>query len=327
MLPNPRPMKRRDFSFLTLASLCTVSRAQDPTAKPVRVVVPFPPGGGTDVVSRLFAQQLASLWKQSIVTDNKPGANTIIGSEFVAKSAPDGLTWLVASPSHTINASLYAKTIPYQTERDFRAVAMLASGPLGLFAHPSVSARNVKELIELARSKPGSIRYGSAGTGSSPHLAGAMYAKMAGVEMVHVPYKGTAPSIADLLGGHIDITFTPLPGMQQHLESGRLRALAVTTSKRFSAVPSMPTIGESGLPGYDISQWWGVVVPKSTPQAMVDRIHGGIREVQKRPDVQQSLLGLGAEVRALSPTELDLHIQTEIIQYRKLIESAQITPD
>ena len=209
----------------------------------------------------------------------------------------------------------------------FRSVAMMASGPLGLFAHPSVGVKNVKELIELARSKPGALRYGSAGTGSSPHLAGAMFAQMAGVDMVHVPYKGTAPSIADLLGGHIDITFTPMPGMQQHIESGRLRALAVTTARRFSAVPLLPTVGESGLPGYDISQWWGVVVPKSTPQAVVDRIHAGIREVQKRPDIQQSLVGLGAEVRVLSPAELDQHIHTEIVQYRRLIESAQITPD
>lgn len=320
-------MKRRQLTALALATACGSLWSQEPTVKPIRMVVPFPPGGGTDVVSRLFAQQLGALWKQTIVTDNKPGANTIIGSEFVAKSAPDGLTWLVASPSHTINASLYAKTIPYQTERDFRAVAMMAAGPLGLFAHPSVPAKNVKELIELARSKPGALRYGSAGTGSSPHLAGAMFAQMAGVEMVHVPYKGTAPSIADLLGGHIDITFTPLPGMQQHIESGRLKALAVTTSKRFSAVPLLPTIGEAGLPGYDISQWWGVVVPKNTPQAIVERIHAGIREVQKRPEVQQSLVGLGAEARMLTPAELDQHIHTEIVQYRKLVESAQITPD
>lgn len=320
-------MKRRAFSAFALATVCAPALAQEQGAKPIRMVVPFPPGGGTDVVSRLFAQQLSTLWKQSIITENKPGANTIIGSDFVAKAAADGQTWLVASPSHTINASLYAKTIPYQTEREFRAVAMMASGPLGLFAHPSVGVKNVKELIELARSKPGALRYGSAGTGSSPHLAGAMFAQMAGVDMVHVPYKGTAPSIADLLGGHIDITFTPMPGMQQHIESGRLRALAVTTARRFSAVPLLPTVGESGLPGYDISQWWGVVVPKSTPQAVVDRIHAGIREVQKRPDIQQSLVGLGAEVRVLSPAELDQHIHTEIVQYRRLIESAQITPD
>lgn len=310
-----------------LVSLTTPVVAQDFPSKPVRVVVPFPPGGGTDVVTRMFAQQLSEIWKQTIITDNRPGANTLIGSDFVAKSQGDGYTWLVASPSHTVNVSLYAKTIPYQTERDFVPVAMIASGPLVLLAHPSVPANNVKELIELARKKPGGVRYGSAGSGSSPHLAGAMFAQIAGVEMEHIPYKGTAPAIADLLGGQIEISFQPLPGMQQYIETGKLKALAVTTQQRFSSLPNLPSISESGLKGYNLSQWWGIVVPKGTPQNVIEKIGAGIKMVQKRPEIQKSLLSMGAEVTVANAAELDAHIRQETGQFKKLIETAHITVD
>lgn len=316
-----------------LATVCIAlgvacgTHAQEFPAKPIKMVVPFPAGGGTDVVGRLFAQKLADLWKQPVIADNRPGANTIIGSDVVAKSPADGYTWLVASPSHTINVSLYARKTPYDAERDFAPAAMLASSPLVLLVNPSVKANTVEELITLARSKPGLLKYGSAGTGSSPHLAGAMFAQMAGIDIVHVPYKGTAPSIADLLGGHIDMTFTPVPGIQQQVDSGKLRAIAVTSNTRFAGFPKLPTIKESGLPNYAITQWWGLAVPRATPAAVIDRIEAGVKEIQKRADVQQTLAAQGAEVNAITRPQFAELVRKEIAQYRKVVEAANITPD
>ena len=303
-----------------------VAMAQTYPDKPVRFVIPFPPGGGTDIVGRLIAQKLSEVWQQPVIIDNKPGANTLIGTEYVAKSAPDGYTLLMASPSHTINPSLY-KNLRFDTQKDFSGAAIVATGPLVVAVGPSVPAKNVRELIALAKARPEKVSYASAGTGSSTHLAGALFNQLAGTDMMHVPYKGTAPSITDQIGGQVQVSFLPIPGVLQHIRSGKLHALAVTGSRRFTTLPDLPTVAESGLPGYDVQQWWGIVAPKGTSREILKKINFDVAHILKSQGLRAQLAAIGAEPGSGSPEQFDQMIQAEIIEWGKLIESAKIVAD
>jgi tripartite-type tricarboxylate transporter receptor subunit TctC len=300
--------------------------AQSYPNKPVKLVVPFSPGGGTDIVGRLIAQKLSETWNQTVIVDNKPGANTLIGTEYVAKAPGDGYTLLMASPSHTINPSLY-KNIKFDTQKEFSGAAIVASGPLVLVANPSLAAKNVRELIALAKAKPGQISYASAGTGSSPHLAGELFVNLAGVNMMHVPYKGTAPATADLIGGQVHASFSPLPGVLQYIRNGKLKALGLTGTKRFAAMPDLPTIAESGVPGYEVQQWWGIVAPNGTPKEILRKINADVAKILESQSVREQLATMGAEPGTGSPEQFDALIRNEIVQWGKLIESAKVTAD
>ena len=310
---------------LVLAAM-TPAFAQTFPNKPVKLVVPFPAGGGTDIVGRLIAQKLADAWQQPVVVDNKPGANTLIGTEYVANAPADGYTLLMASPSHTINASLY-KNIKFDTQKAFAGVAVVATGPLVLVVNQSVPAQNVRELVALAKAKPRTISYASAGTGSSPHLAGELFEHLAGVDMMHVPYKGTAPATTDLIGGQVQAAFSPLAGVLPHILSGKLRALALTGPKRLATMPDVPTIAESGIPGYDVQQWWGIVAPSGTSKEILKKISADVAKILQMPSVQEQIAKIGAEPGQGSPEQLDALIRKEIIQWKKIIDAAKIVAE
>ena len=316
--------------FVLAASIVLASTApalaQTYPNKPVKLVVPFPAGGGTDIVGRLIAQKLADEWQQPVVVDNKPGANTLIGTEYVANALADGYTLLMASPSHTINASLY-KNIKFNTQKAFAGVAVVATGPLVLVVNQSVPAKTVRELLALAKAKPGTLSYASAGTGSSPHLAGELFEYLADVDMMHVPYKGTAPATTDLIGGQVQVAFSPLAGVLPHILSGKLRALALTSSKRLAAMPDVPTIAESGIPGYDVQQWWGIVAPSGTSKDILKKINADVAKILQIPIVQEQIAKIGAEPGQGSPEQLDELIRKEIIQWKKIIDAAKIVAE
>ena len=316
--------------FVLAASIVLASAApalaQTYPNKPVKLIVPFPAGGGTDIVGRLIAQKLADEWQQPVVVENKPGANTLIGTEYVANALADGYTLLMASPSHTINASLY-KNIKFNTQKAFAGVAVVATGPLVLVVNQSVPAKTVRELLALAKAKPGTLSYASAGTGSSPHLAGELFEYLADVDMMHVPYKGTAPATTDLIGGQVQAAFSPLAGVLPHILNGKLRALALTSSKRLAAMPDVPTIAESGIPGYDVQQWWGIVAPSGTSKEVLKKINADVAKILQIPIVQEQIAKIGAEPGQGSPEQLDELIRKEIIQWKKIIDAAKIVAE
>jgi tripartite-type tricarboxylate transporter receptor subunit TctC len=319
------------FKTITLAIYLTLAAAGPCIAqvypdKPVKLVIPFPPGGGTDIVGRLIAQKLSEVWQQPVIVDNKPGANTLIGTEFVAKTNADGYTLLMASPSHTINPSLY-KNLRFDTQKDFSGAAVVATGPLILAISPSVPAKNVGEFIAYTKMHPGKISYASAGTGSSTHLAGELFNQLAGTDMTHVPYKGTAPAVTDLIGGQVQATFLPIPGVLQHIRGGKLNALAVTGIKRFGGMPELPTIRESGLPAYAMQQWWGIVAPSGTSKEILKKINHDVARILESAALRSQLAAIGAEPGEGSPEQFDSLIRNEIVEYRKLIESAKIVAD
>ncbi len=319
-------LKKITFATLLLLAAAGSVMAQTYPNKPVKLVVPFPPGGGTDIVGRLIAQKLSEVWHQPVIIDNKPGANTLIGTEFVAKAPSDGYTLLMASPSHTINPSLY-KNLKFDTQKDFAGAAIVATGPLVLTVNAALPAKNVRELIALAKAQPQKISYASAGTGSSTHLAGELFKSLAGVDMMHVPYKGTAPAITDLIGGQVQVTFLPFPGVFQHIRNGKLKALAVTGTKRFAGMPELPTVAESGLSGYDVQQWWGIVAPSGTSKEIVRKINLDVSKILESPGLRVQLAAIGAEAGNGSPEQFDALIRNEIVQWGKLIESAKIVAD
>jgi tripartite-type tricarboxylate transporter receptor subunit TctC len=312
----------------TLAIIATEpAMAQGYPNKPVTLVIPFSPGGGTDIVGRLIGQKLSVLWNQPVIIDNRAGANTLIGTDYVSRAAGDGYTLLMASPSHTINPSLYKKSIRFDAQKDFAGAALVATGPLVLVVNSTVPVKNVHDLIALAKAKPGTINYASAGTGSSPHLAGELFDNLAQVQMTHVPYKGTAPATTDLLGGQVQAAFSPLPGVLQYIKTGKLRALGLTSSKRFPELLDVPTIAESGVPGYEVVQWWGIIAPSSTPKDVLKKINADVAKILDSPGVKEELAKLGAEPGHGSPEQLDTLIRNEIVMWGKLIDSAKITAD
>ena len=300
--------------------------AQQYPNRPVRVVVPFPPGGGTDVVARLVIHKLAEAMGANFLVDNRSGAGGMLGTEVVARAAPDGYTHGIVSGSHAINPSLYKK-IPFDAVRDFEPVTMLVSGPGVLVVHPSLPARSAKALIQLARSRPGAIDYASAGNGTPPHLAAELFKTMARVDLVHVPYKGNGPAMTDLLSGRVSLSFPTIPSALPHVRSGRLNALAVTSARRSHAVPEIPTIAESGVPGYEASSWYGVLAPAGTPRAIIERLHKEIVGVLGEATVREKLVARGLDPVGTAPRDFAATIQSEIAKWAKVVRASGARPE
>jgi tripartite-type tricarboxylate transporter receptor subunit TctC len=316
---------RRNFCIaLALAGLALAfdAPAQGYPAKPIHFIVPYPAGGPLDTVARLLGAKLSESMKQPIIVDNKPGAGGNIGADFVAKSAPDGYTILMgAVATHAINPTLYA-SIPYDPVRDFIPVTQVASTPNVLVVNPSVPASNVREFIAYAKANPGKLNFGSGSTGSAGHLAGELFDTLAGVKMVHVPYKGAGPAMQDLIAGQIQLMFDNLASSLGQIKAGRVKALAVTTAKRTALAPDLPTIAESGLPGFDISTWFGVFLPAKTPPAIVEKLHAEFTRALAAPDVREKMLQLGAEPVGNRPEEFAAFIKSEAGKYAKLVKAS-----
>jgi tripartite-type tricarboxylate transporter receptor subunit TctC len=310
-----------------LAVVCCDAVAQSYPAKPIRFVVPYPAGGPVDTVARLLGQKISESTRQPVIVDNKPGAGGNIGADAVAKSAPDGYTILMgAVATHAINPSLYA-SMPYDAVKDFIPVSQVASTPNVLVVNPSVPAASVREFIAFAKANPGKLNFGSGSTGSAGHLAGELFKTMAGVDMVHVPYKGAAPAMQDLVAGQIQLMFDNLASSLGQIRAGKVKALAVTTAKRSALAPELPTISESGLPGFDISTWFGVFVPAGTPREVVARLHDEVARALASSDLRERMLALGAEPVASRPEEFAGYIRQEADKYARLVKASGAKAD
>jgi len=295
-------------------------------AKPVRFIVPFPPGGGADVIGRVLSLKLVEKWGQQVVVDNRAGAGGNIAAELAATAPPDGHTLFQFNIANTIAVSLYRK-LNYDPVKDFSAVTLLASSPFILVVHPSIKAGNVQELITLAKAQPGKLSYASSGNGGPSHLAAELLKTMTGIDLIHVPYKGIALVLNDLLAGQIQITFTVPGSGLPHVKSGRLRALAVSGAKRSALAPELPTIAESGVPGYEASTWYAVVVPAGTPRSVVAKLHTDITNVLQQPDVRERLTGVGVELIGSTPETLAQYIQSEIAKWSRLVKFSEARID
>lgn len=314
------------LAIVTAIAAATVAQAQGFPVRPVRMVVPYPPGGANDIVARLLSPSLTQQLAQNVIVDNRGGGNTLIGSEIVATSTPNGYTLLVVAAGHAINPSLYKK-LPYDTARDFVPVAQFGDGAYVLVAHPSTGVSSSAELITLARSKSGQVTYASSSTGNLTHLAAEMFSSLAGVKMLHVPYKGGNPAMADLLAGRVHVFFSTVAVARPHLQSGKIRGLGVTTSKRTTALPNVPTIAESGLPGYAVSGWYGLVAPKGTPKMAIERLHTVIQVALREQEIKERLLGIGVEATEVSTAEFGKLIDTDIAKWNKVAKPLNINMD
>ena len=314
------------WMLLAAAALPAGALCQSYPVKPVRLVVPIAAGGSTDIVARALARQLSDVWKQSVVVDNRPGATTIIGTELVARSPADGYTLLVTLAPFTVNPALHAK-LPYDTIADFAPVTLLNTTPLAVVVNPSVPARNVRELIALARSRPGKLNFGSAGTGGSNHLAGELFNTMAGVKMIHIPYKGNAPALTDLVGGHLDLIFNGVLSALPLIKGGKLRALAITSRERSPALPDLPTVAEAGLEGFEAVAWVGLAAPARTPQAVLARINADAVRIVRSSEFAERLTQDGSNPVGNTPEQYAAFIQDEIMKWAKVIRYAGVKAD
>ena len=312
------------FAALAAAS----AQSQNYPAKTVRIVVPFPAGGSTDIIGRVVAEQLTAAFGQQAIVDNRPGANGVIGTELVAKAAPDGYTLLIGGiGSLSINPAIYSK-IPYDPVRDFTAIIQIAQVPNVLVVHPSLPVQSVKDLIAFARANPGKLNYGSSGAGRADHLAGELFSMMAGVRMQHVPYKGGGPAMTDLVGGNLQLIFATVSTAASHMKSGKVRTIANTSAVRSDLFPDLPTIGESGVPGFAIDNWYSFIAPAGTPASIVDTLNVEIARALALPDVKERLHALGiVPFTTARPSEFAQYLRAEIAKYAKLVKAVGITPE
>jgi len=299
--------------------------AQNYPAKAVRIIVPYAAGGNTDITARAVGAKLAEAFGQQVIVDNRPGGATNIGSELAAKATPDGYTIFMGGASNAINMSLYAKP-PYDTLRDFAPISLCVKGANVLSTHPSLPARNLKELIALAKARPGKLNFASSGLGSSNQMAGELLKVMAGINIIHVPYKGNAPALTDTVAGHVEMIFSGVPALVPHIKSGRLRAIGIGSLKRFSALPEVPTFDESGLKNYEATTWFGLMAPVKTPKEIVARLNVEVDRIIKSADIQTRFINDGLEPIGGSPADFDKFIRAEIAKYAKVIKTARITP-
>jgi len=313
-------------TFLAGALVLPIGDAVGQTypSKPIRIVVPLSAGAG-DTLTRTIGQKISESWNQPVVVENRPGAGSTIGSDIVAKAAPDGYTLLMASFSHAVNPTLYAK-LPYDTLKDFAAVTLIGSAPNVLTVNPGVSAKSVAEVMALAKSQPGKLHFASAGNGSSSHMAGELFKSLTGAQIVHVPYKGAAPAMTDLLAGQVQMAFDPLPSSLANIKAGKLRAVAVTSAKRSPALPDVPAIGEI-VPGYELAVWYGVVAPANTPKDIIGRLHAEIVRVLNLPDVKERVAGLGFETLGGTPDQFQAFIEAELAKWGKVVREAGLQPN
>jgi len=295
--------------------------AQEYPNHTIRMVVAFPPGGIADFAARSVSTGLTEALRVPVIVENRSGAGGVIGADFVAKAAPDGYTVLVTSVSHTINPA-FVKKLPFDTRRDFAPVMLIADAPNLLVVHPSVPARTLAELIEYARAHPGALTYASSGDGTSTHLCGELFRQMAKVDVVHVPYKGGGPAVADLLGGQVQMMFATLPTVLEHARAGKLRAIATTGAQRFAGAREFPTMAEAGLPGYDVSAWTGMFAPARTPRTSIDRLAEETAKILRSPAIRERLLTQGAEAAVKMPDEFGAFVDSELRKWQQLVQSA-----
>ena len=309
--------------FLAALAVPSLAVAQAYPAKTVRLVVPFAPGGSTDIIGRTVAQKLTEMWNQTVIVDNRPGGSTVIGTDIVAKSPPDGHTLLVTPAPFTIVPSLIAK-LPYDPNKDFEPITLINTTPLVVVVHPGVPAKSVKELIALAKSKPGSLNYGSSGAGGSNHLAGELFNAMAGVKTVHIPYKGNAPALTDLLGGHVDLVYNGLTSALPFIKAGKLRVLAVTSLSRSGALPDVPTLDEAGLKGFQAVAWNGLTAPARTSKDIVAKVNADVVKLMKSPELTDRLKAEGSDPVGNTPAQYAAFLRDEIAKWGKVIKLAGI---
>jgi tripartite-type tricarboxylate transporter receptor subunit TctC len=323
-------MKYRFILFASsLLAAGAAFAADSPTfpSKPVRFVVPFPAGGPLDIAARAIGQELAQQWKQPVIIDNRAGAGGNIGADFVAKAAPDGYTIVMGAVStHAINVSLYRK-LPYDPVNDFAPVTLVTTVPNILVVHPSLPARTVRELVTLAKSRPGQLHFASGSTGSAGHLAGELFKSMAGVDLVHVPYKGAAPAVVDLLGGHVELMFDNLASALPNVRAQRLRALAVTTRHRSALLPELVTLDEVGLKGFDIGTWFGVLAPAATPREIIQTLNAGMLRALASANTRERFTLLGAVPAGGTPEQFAALIKSEIGKYEKIVRASGASAD
>jgi tripartite-type tricarboxylate transporter receptor subunit TctC len=307
-------------------SAATSVLAQKYPDKPVRMIIPFAPGGGTDVLARFLSTKLSEGLGVGLVIENRGGAGGTLGTEVAARSAPDGYTVLFTSASHSFNASLYSK-LSYDSLKDFAPVTLVALVPHLLVVHPSLPVKDVKELVSLARRRPGEVFYGSGGSGSSVHLAAVLFTTTAKVEMTHVPYKGGGPAMIGVMAGEASVMFPTMQSALPHVKSGRLRALAISTATRSPAVPDLPTVAESGVPGYDATGWYGMLAPAGTPQAAINRLHAETVKILTAPDFKARLAAEGAVAVGNTPAQFDKFIRDETAKWAKIIRDLKLKVD
>ena len=323
-------MKRRLFAsvLFSVSSVLSVvsvfpALAQYPT-KPIKIIVPFGPGGFTDVAARILQKELAPAIGQAIIIENKPGAGSTIGTAEVSKAAPDGYTLAMISTAHVISPHLY-KSMPYDPIKDFTPVMKLAEGPYVLVVHPSLPAKSVVELISLARAQPNSIDYASSGNGSAQHLVGALFVTMANAPLSHVPYKGSSQAMNDVLGGQVKVSFVGVPNALPNLGTGKLKALAVSTRKRYAELPDVPTLEEAGVPGYDATIWLGLLAPPGTPRDVVAKLNASISKILSTPEAKKLMASAGVEVATSTPEEFGALMRSELDRWGKVVRETGAT--
>lgn len=318
---------RVGLTAVILIGVATEVHAQNYPNKPIRFIVPVAPAGLTDILTRAIGQKLTESWGQPVIIDNRPGAGAIIGMEMAAKAPPDGYTILMSWPGPlAVNPSLYSK-LPYDPVNDFVPVIQVATYPLILVVHPSLPVKSVKELIALAKSKPGEINYGSSGNATTSHLTMELFKTTADIDMVHIPYKGAAPAMTALLGGHVSLVFDSITVAMPHVKAGKLRVLGISSLKRSPAAPDLVTISESGLPGFEVIGWYGVLAPAGTPREIVTKLNNEIAKILQMPDLKERLSGQGLDLVSDTPEQFAAHIKKEIAKWAKVVKSAGIRVD
>ncbi len=320
----------RTMAFIVVMAALIATQsvlAQTWPTKPIRLVVPFSAGGNTDIVARLFAQELSKALGQPVIVDNKPGAAGNIGADAVAKSPPDGYTFVMGTVgTHAINASLYKK-MPYDTVKDFTPVTLLASVPNVLVIDPALPVKSVKELVAYGKAHPGKLNFASSGVGTSIHLSGEMFRITTGLDMTHVSYKGSPPALTDLMGGQVQLMFDNLPTSLPYIKAGKLRALAVTTAKRVPSLPDVPTMVEAGFPGFETGSWFGVLAPAGTPKEIITKLSTELLRILKTPEMQEKLLQQGAQPVGLGPEDFAAHIKSEMAKWGKVVKESGATAE
>jgi tripartite-type tricarboxylate transporter receptor subunit TctC len=316
----------RSFLFALTAVATIGAQAQTYPTKPVKIIVPFAAGGPADIYARVIAQRLGESMGQAFIVEDRPGAGSLIGTDAVAKSAPDGYTLLLMSNTHTVNETLVPNK-PYVLLRDFVGVAPINYSDLVLVAHPSLQVNTLGDLLKLAKSRPGKLNYASSGTGTPYHMAGELFKSMAGVHLVHIPYRGSTGARTDLLGGQVDLMFDAVTTMADHVKAGKVKALATTGAQRSSVLPDVPTMGEAGVPGYEATIWLGLLAPKGTPPAIVQRLNEAVAKVTSQPEIKQLWGRQGATPLVMSTAQFDKYIQDDIAKWARVIHTAHITAE
>jgi len=321
-----RQINQSFIPFILLIGLCHAALAQTYPTKPIRFIAPFVPGAGTDITARTVAHKLTERLGQQVIVDNRPGATGSIGVDITAKAIPDGYTMCLISASHSVSAATNPR-LPYDLTKDLAGVSQMTALAYFVVVHPSVPVKSIKELVAHARANPGKLNYGSSGTAGLQHFAGVLFGHMTGTDIVHIPYKGGAAALNDLLGGRTQLQFTTLLSTKPHIASGRVRALATTALKRSPAMENVPTVSESGVPGYEVNQWYGIVISAKVPRAIVNKLSAEVSASVNSPDIAQRFLADGSVVVGSTPEQFTAHVRSEIAKWRKLVKEAKLQLD